>query len=346
MHQTILVDRVPEKIKDVLKFDKARQRYFFYMDKLEKGPWITSNYSEDDNKICYSESQVSLKMGAALYLYRTSKKGFTYDKQTKKITMWFGSIILKMIQLDKFLIAINKEWTVNEGFSEWITKTLLEHILSNKITNPKQACKFILKQSRIECSIESLRYYIKRHGSKAHLLSLKDAVLNINVFLEDKNDMLRINKDLVQQAKALNRKFDLTWSKSRLETEHQNWTRELMSMEINMIEDYKVEWPKIKLPDNMELLASKRRVFEEGNKMRHCIFTNYWEQIKAKKYLALHVVDDEGNEATAGIRIGRTRIQLDDVLSKRNEPASEKIIKDVNKLLKSKTFLSSVKINN
>jgi hypothetical protein len=51
------------------------------------------------------------------------------------------------------------------------------------------------------------------------------------------------------------------------------------------------------------LRNTEQEVFEEGSVMHHCIYTNYWHDIKTKEYLALTVNLPEG-PATIGMRLG------------------------------------------
>lgn len=338
---TQLFNSVPEEIWEAFKFNADRQRYLYYMDKLGKAKFLCVNYMDDETKICYSQSNVMLKMGAKLYLKRSDQCGFTFDKKTKKIKLWFGSSLQKMTKLNLLLKALKKEWLINEGFDgDWLTKTLLEKTIAGSITNPKQACRFILKQNKINLTIEQLRKYIKDGHRKFELLAIKDVIINLNEYIQQPN-AYKI-RDLIRQAKALGRKIDCAWSPTRLKELHTQWTADLMLLEIESFEDEKIEWPNVKLPNNFELLDSKRKVFIEGTLMHHCIYTNYWNLIRKKEYMALHVKDNEGNEATVGLRVNG-KVHLDDVCAKYNRSPSLSIINMADRLVKNKEFIESVK---
>ena len=85
MNKIELLNEVPQSILDAIQMDKARQRFLYYTDKLSKDTFSVVNYSEDNDKLCYSESLVYLKMGSNLYLGRRVVQGFTFDKKTKKV---------------------------------------------------------------------------------------------------------------------------------------------------------------------------------------------------------------------------------------------------------------------
>jgi hypothetical protein len=141
-------------------------------------------------------------------------------------------------------------------------------------------------------------------------------------------DFYNVNYDIIKQAKALGKKINPMWSKKRMEEEHQKWTQEIMRMEAADMEDEIVDWPQINLPENFELITTKRRLFEEGATMHHCIFTNYWDRVRTKRYMVLHVKDSQGNAATAGLKVNGT-VELDAVHAKYNKPPSAEIKKSV-----------------
>lgn len=67
-----------------------------------------------------------------------------------------------------------------------------------------------------------------------------------------------------------------------------------MQFELDSIKDHIVKYNFIpELPKGFELIVSQRRLFEEGNLMKHCIYTNYLNQWKLKTYIILHYHPDD-----------------------------------------------------
>lgn len=327
-----------------LKMPLEKQRYLYWMDKIPKSEFDQVSMAEDDEHIYYSESTVEYKFGASLYLHRKNKRGFTYHKKTKKVQLWFGVSIEKLSFLQRFLKERGLEWVTNEGFKRWLTKTMLEKILSGAITNPKDACRFLIKQLRIEASPELLRKHIKDGGSKLELWGVKSVLKSVDVYL-DKPGVISRHKDMIKQAKALGEKIDFRWSPSRLKEVHAEYTKRLMAMEIEDIEDETVKYPEeIPMPEGFEFIRNKKRLFTEGQMMHHCVYTNYWDKVKEKKYIVLHVTDTKGNEATAGIwRTSRNRkLEVDQVYAKYNEEPSDEIKTMVDNLIKLPNFKKAV----
>lgn len=314
-----------EEITNFLKAPQAEQRLKWYTDKLafnKRAPIKRVFYFEAEERIVYSEVSYTIKMGKKAYPSQVGKRGFTFDKKSEKIKFWYLSSINHMEHLALLLRKLNKEWVVDEGFIKnkmvpsrlhlqqpsrlnWITKTVLEKVLAGKITNPTQAVKQIIKVNHIKgASPKLLKKFIKEN-EKIDLLIVKDCLTDINCFLSDRkpfeSDLMR---DVIKQAKALDRKINPKWSKKRLNQLHIEWSREIMKEELKYLEEEVVEFEyPIPLPPNVEHIVNRKRLFEEGNMMDHCAYTNYWERVKNKSYLIFHVeIEEDGGKFTVGGR--------------------------------------------
>jgi hypothetical protein len=275
------------------KLSKEEQRLKWYTNKIPREVWVNKAYRDDDDVLIFSHTNYVLAMGTKLYPRQKGRKGFTLDKKAKKLKVWPGTL-LKDLSIDLLLKDLRKEWVVSEGFVEglnkglvpWITPSLLRDILLDKITNPSDLCKKIISTLRLKgLSPEKLRKAIKGGNYFRHmLLECKDAVVDINDILDVK-DYNSTMQDTIMQAKALGVKIDLKWSRKRLNEEHTAMTRLIMAEELNSIEDESIDLSEILpfVPPGYELLTSRKRVFEEGMMMSHCIYTNYWERIKNKR---------------------------------------------------------------
>jgi hypothetical protein len=114
--------------------------------------------------------------------------------------------------------------------------------------------------------------------------------------------------DLIKQAQILGRQIDFTWSHNRIKEEHQNWTKEIMEVEVNDMVDITAEstLPFLEFKqDGFKLLTTKKEVYAEGKGMNHCVYTNYWNSVQSGHYL-VYQVDWCGERATLGCYMGDT----------------------------------------
>lgn len=362
-----------EQVKEYFKLSPEKQRYLWYTDQIRKHDiWVNVCWYENHDLLVYSESTVGLKMGKNLYPQVRAKNGFSLDKKTNKLKMWYRSTPAGLLYLPDFLMSYGKEWVINEKFlnsgyppargarstgrgsavidnkgpNSWLTKGLLEKILLNKITNPSQACQYIIKANRLKgVNPEALRNYIKDQQPKVTLFYLYDT-------LTDPNDAFTVNQtsslnffDLVKQAKALGEKVNMKWSAKRLDDTHQQFTKKLMEMELNMMEEEKVEYKsKLETPDGIELITTRKRLFEEGKTMNHCVYTNYWGQVKDRRYLVFNLTDSKDQKATAGISLRSDGYHLDQIQAKHNKSASIENKENIREFLASQQFQNFMRI--
>lgn len=306
----IISNTISNELTDLLDKPVEYQRFVFFQDKI-KNNYCPRRivYVEKDGVFHYSDTMYEVKFGQKLYLKSKSVKGFTFDPKKGKIRVWFNGSILNFNLTDLFR-HLKLEWVINERIDKFITKTLLEKILSGKITNPHEACIQIIKSNRLKCSPELLRKKIKEGWEKSYILLGAYLSKDLNHFLQrDKADnhgtSYYIFQDLFKQAKALNRKIDFNWSPNRIKEVHEEWTKELMEIELSFMEDKKIEYNiSMKLPSEFELLDTQKRIFQEGKIMRHCVYTNYLNSILNKEYMVYHV-DYKGEPVTVGLSVNR-----------------------------------------
>lgn len=107
-------------------------RYYFYKGK------ITNLYRQtyivnDDNKVCFVTKVKIPKFNNRIYFKDYDIKGFTYNKTTKKIKMWYGMSVKTFIDNSsfiKFMEIMKLEWfnNMDRGLRVMLSKTLLEQI--------------------------------------------------------------------------------------------------------------------------------------------------------------------------------------------------------------------------
>lgn len=313
-----------QHFKDLFELPKEMQRYKFYAGRIVKQGKIVV-YKDEEDLFYYAESLAKLYFNQSLYVKHGDRRGFTYDKKKKKVTLWFKKSINHLTDLHVLLKHLRMEWVVNEGLIAFgITKTELEKILSGKITNPEEFFKSFIKSNRLKnITAKKLYKYFKEQSlSKREILYLGKVSKNLDHALDSKKDRdNRIMHDLCRQALVLDRQIDFKWSTRRMNEVHTEWTRDIMAMEIDSVDDivyYNSKPPK--LPKNYSLITTRRDLFVEGTEMDHCVYSNYENRVRNGEYFVLKF-DDGIVRATIGLKLTRANDQLviDQAYKKRNE---------------------------
>ena len=208
--------------------------------------------------------------------------------------------------------------------ADCLCSSVLRDILYGKITNPHDAIAAYGKK----LNIKHLNKYVFKLSDKlnlsptvlvsvidsAQLGSVINSVLPAEVCcnliisrMDDDYAYQRLFRDMIEQAYALEEHINLMWSDKRLNEEHTNWSRRLMKLSIGS-KSAELIWPQDIVDDlaafGLLLRNTEQEVFEEGSVMHHCIYTNYWHDIKAKDYLAIGI-SLPGGPATIGMRLNR-----------------------------------------
>ncbi len=121
------------------------------------------------------------------------------------------------------------------------------------------------------------------------------------------NDELR---DLLYQAKKLNRIVKMSWSSRRIHDEHMKWTEEIHQLKTRNCSTEPIWENSVKLPEGVTLLNSEKEIANEGSSMHHCIYTNYCNALKNKRMIAFHVVNKDG-DFTCSFHIRDNQIEFD-----------------------------------
>ena len=117
-------------------------------------------------------------------------------------------------------------------------------------------------------------------------------------------------RDLLYQAKKLNRIIKMSWSARRIHDEHIKWTEEIHKLKTRNCSTESI-WEKcVKLPKGVTLLNSEKEIANEGSSMHHCIYTNYCSHLKNKRMIAFHVANKDG-DFTCSFRIRDNQVEFD-----------------------------------
>ena len=99
--------------------------------------------------------------------------------------------------------------------------------------------------------------------------------------------------DIYQQADMLSKKVNLLWSGKRMQQVHTDWSEELLSYEVDSLEDVQATYKYLGLFSDFEdhyttIVDTLKKAYAEGSSMKHCFYTNYWHKVKAGNYLTYH----------------------------------------------------------
>lgn len=330
--RTVLQD-FPLPVKVFLAMEKDLYKNIVFERSYKNIPYDIVDIVEQDGKIYFGVSQYKVCRSSKqnFYFRPTIKSGFTYEKG--KLKIWFGGSIVMLQTYFRLLFKhLGYSWLVdNQQLFPFITKGGLERILNGKITNPVDLCAYYMKSIRFKGSPATCYKAIKAGMSKLDMLRYGGVALYLDHYFEAviaKRLFTYSVSDMITQAQQLEKKIDFTWTQKRMDREHMDWSFELMKAEMPHIQDEKVEYsPTVlqSIPAEFELLGDRRRVFEEGIMMRHCVYTNYWSSIQAKNFIAFHV--KLGNEeATFGASCYLGQLSFGQCYGRGNAPSSEELI--------------------
>lgn len=282
--------------------------------------WIVSNESEhfaSFSELSGAEKRIQHLIDDICLPYRQMYRIYQKDK----------NIIVAIKELQwKF---IKNRFFIKTTFDTLATITPTR-VYSNKVDSAAHfVCKHLGFEPKIHINKILLRQIVKK-GKPAYddyLIKYEEEIYchrfgcswddiviysdNPKLFLEraklPENDELR---DLLYQAKKLNRIVKTSWSSRRIHDEHMKWTEEIHQLKTRNCSTKPI-WEKcVKLPKDVILLNSEKEIANEGSSMHHCIYTNYCSHLKNKRMIAFHVVNKDG-DFTCSFRIRNNQIEFD-----------------------------------
>jgi hypothetical protein len=225
MEKTIIINDVPQRIKDFMGKENTKDKRIQYFIGLSPFP-TSSILIREDGTIHYSQCIGKVMLSKNSYYVRHyDKRGFTFDG--KDVRIWFKQTI-DMLHLSDFFVAM--KIGISNKYFPFITKTVLRDILKGKISTGVDILKAYFKLNRLpmECvapyflKIESANHnvshsiYPGKHDlliAKNHAQSLYDFIVNYDYgylellrnaqildkqinFARDKDDLRRLNSEL------------------------------------------------------------------------------------------------------------------------------------------------------
>lgn len=231
----------------------------------------------------------------------------------------------RIYQKDKNIVVANQEleWKfiknrffIKRSFNTFATITPTRVYSSNIDVAAHFVCKHLGFNPEIHINKVLLRQIIKKgkpaydeyvikHSEeiRCHKIGFKwnelvtytdDPKLFLEKFEQDWHRFYEL-RDLLYQAKQLNRIIKMSWSPRRIHDEHMKWTEEIHQLKTRNCSEEPIWEKNIKLPKGVTLLNSERAIADEGSSMHHCIYTNYCRLLKDRRMVAFHVVNEDGD---------------------------------------------------
>jgi hypothetical protein len=331
-----------DRHQEFFNFTPERQRLEYYTNRGRYNSNYTFMY-EDDTKLCLGIEgrQVRFNNNKAWSQTSPDRKGFIYDKTTKKFKFWYKTSANSFTDYEwgKILKHSGNEWleSIFRPMGYLITATMLGKVFSKKITNPIDFCKLFIKSKpwlkNSDISPAQLHKLLVTLNSNGDTLGMfipffsvaKSVTPIVDMYMDGKKYRDHILTDLTNQCLALDKKIDFSWSEKRLNEYHTELTREIMLFKIDNIRDTRVEYSDLpSITNSIKLLSSEKEIFEEGTLMHHCVYTNYWSQVSNRMYF---VFTYENGDVRATVGVNKhwdsDKFEVQQMYQKFNQPVPE-----------------------
>ena len=294
-----------------------------------------TKFYEDDEKISVYDVSFKLVFKKKAYFKHTVNHGVTFYKKDKKIKIWYNRDLIRR-HVDIILKSLNIDWvnSVPSCLIGMIPKSVLEQIISKKITNPeelvKKLCqvsfkyKFPYKLIMKYFSNDSKEYY-GYNNRKTFLSYIRDYTVNPNYTLERivnnelSDNYMSLFQDMLRECRYFNFKINVKWSEKRLILEHAKLSKMVSDKMFSLKENEYIKYDgKLNYPDNftVELLDESKKFFYEGNEMHNCVYTSYLKFGLNKTMFFFSVKLPE--RCTFNVRKDGDRFEIEQIRSIRN----------------------------
>lgn len=292
----------PESLTEFFNQPKALQRLAFinHADIPSRAYWdviVTDEYAVIESGC------ISAARGLhGIFPYRRVAFKWKYSPKSKRCQRLSTD---NKCSVKRILSNTNKYEFVKLVPVEALSATVVKDILYGRITNPKDA---IIAYGK-KLGVKHLNKHMFELSCALNMpMSVLCGVINpaqLETYVRMNGSVPRDSefRDMVEQAYALEKTINLMWSPKRMSEEHTKWSRELMRLSIGTKSEEPI-WSESVVETfrqcGLELCNTEQRVFEEGYLMQHCVYTNYWDRIKEKNYIALRI-ELEGGPVTIGL---------------------------------------------
>ena len=299
--------------------------FFFYQRKWydDDGVDIILKLTETQKNVVLSKKKVSVVYSGDHFFAKTIELGvFNYNKLERKVKR---NTFDKIGLLEALTYFPQFDWLkdAHHQGNVWPTlfcNSIARDILLGKLTNAEDVVKKYLALNKIKgVHWRTFALYL-HHSNRYPIAWLQGHTTDVNVAMEvimlgdisegdkiptdEQKEKCRIFRDMFKQALALNVKINPRWSLNRMKEEHTKMTREMMKKDLAC-----------------KLLSTEREVFTEGMEMHHCVYTNYWHEIKEHKYLVFSFESVE--RFTLGLKLTDNGWEYDQAYSKYDKHVNE-----------------------
>jgi len=290
-------NNIPENIsslpyKEALKFEGTSKTSFIL--------------SVKDNHIYYARKQsIVNRSGRTFYITSHIEQYIYIDEKTVKVNCDSNLVLdfFTNVCKERPIVDSKDGCTCSFLLKPSIFKSILIGTIYNEETYYKAIAKRIFKCKELNWRL--LKEYCKFNRA----IDLKD----LEVFTTDINNNLRayldasyedriLMEDLLKCAVKLDQIVKFTWSKKRMESEHQKQIDTLMAEELDKKEHTPIyDISNLNLPDNFKLLNTEIDIFKEAQYMHHCLYNCYYSRIRDHHYIAFHITEPE--DCTLGLNV-------------------------------------------
>ena len=358
-----------EKINQAKQMPENMQRLMFFNQKIDREFGVGKSYWKDGDFVYVVEKhKVMLSSKGKLFTTSSYIRGLTYKPGNKhELILWRNT---KLSEIDTnilniMLIHAGAEWACSNLYDVMLRNTgLFKRVLKGRITNGADLVRAYLRVSPLfkdmkishrantfltllknAYDVHSMSYFLRIVKNPESCLDkmLNGARLGSRDVKNPETGMYEIEGDfgfyelpshiqgdMRRELMILDKKIDHAWSKSRLMDEHTAMSRELMQLELDMMEtiDYSYSQP-CPLAPGMELISDNRRLFTEGTVMDHCIYS-YLNRALKREVFHLHCTIGEFPFSVAiqpfvrmENKVLMTTFKIQQMFGKRNKQCSE-----------------------
>lgn len=236
---------------------------------------------------------------------------FCQDGRLKVKEVSYNMIVtfLTMIGITWWKDSPDKE----EIIAQCYKPSMLRAVMTGKVYSSES---FYREWAKTSYHIKNVDWRAFRDFMKSYRnISIPDLV----AFTTDINASLRnchkhnsvILRDILKDCAVLNRKVNLNWSEKRMREEHLQMDREVIQMQIAGVKAEPL-YDTVVEDKDIEMLNTEQRVFAEGMLMHHCIWTCYFNKMKANRYIGFHMSQPE--DCTFGVKLAfNGEVSLDQI---------------------------------
>lgn len=230
-----------EEVQRHLSLPPFDQRFLFFSYAISRDNHIITK-KETDTHVYMSLTTVTLKFNNALYTRHKNKEGLTWDKEKKKLKIWFGKQYygLDHILQERILISFDVQWVADLCWSvrNLISNTVLQKIIAGTITTEEQIINAYMRTIGMgkhtfdpyQVRIASDQVAGSIRGLKPYLQYCTDPVKFIEHF--SCNYMTQNMKNLATYAEKFNEKFSIDYTDEELEKILENYRKRVKQYSI------------------------------------------------------------------------------------------------------------------